>query len=84
MIIEREVRNMTNFIQLKKYVESEIKSIRKTDTKQDVEKALDRAFGAVMFYIYCNHDDCNKIVAWWTTKRDQFWELKRKAPAEKK
>lgn len=75
---------MANFIQLRKYVEKEIKSIRETDTKQDVEKALDRAFGATMFYISCHHDEYKEIDAWWTAKRDKFWELKKKAPAEKK
>lgn len=75
---------MTDFIKLRQYVEKEIKDIRETDTKHDVEKALDRAFGAVMFYISCHHNEYKEIDAWWTTKRDQFWELKRKAPAEKK
>ena len=74
---------MTNFIQLRQYVESEIKGIKETDTKQDVEKALDRAFGAVMFYIHCNHDEYKKIDEWWTAKRDEFWELKRKASEKK-
>ena len=74
---------MADFIQLRKYVESEIKGIREIDTKQDVEKALDRAFGATMFYISCHPNEYKEIDAWWTTKRDQFWELKRKAPEKK-
>ena len=75
---------MTSFIRLRQYVEKEIKDIKKTDTKHDVEKALDRAFGATMFYLSCNPDRYSEIDAWWTPKRDQFWELKRKAPEGKK
>lgn len=74
---------MTDFIKLRQYVEKEIKDIKETDTKQDVEKALDRAFGAVVFYISCHHDEYKKIDEWWMPKRNQFWELKRKAPANK-
>lgn len=74
---------MTDFIKLRQYVEKEIKDIRETDTKHDVEKALDRAFGAVMFYINCHPEEYNKIDEWWTPKRDEFWELKKKAPEKK-
>ena len=36
-----------------------------------------------MFYLTCHAGDYEKVDKWWTTKRDEFWELRENAPTKK-
>ena len=72
-----------DFEKLKEFVEREFRWTKPTDTKDEVEASINIAFGAVQFYLDCHPDQYKMVDEWWTTQRDKFWELKRKAPVKK-
>lgn len=72
-----------NFEKLKDFVECELEWMSLAEDKDEVERSLNRAFGATQFYLTCNPDQYEEINKWWVIQRDIFYELRRKAPAKK-
>ena len=72
-----------DFEKLKDFVECELEWMSLAEDKDEVERSLNRAFGATQFYLACNPDQYKEVDKWWTIQREIFYELRRKASAKK-